>query len=223
VLVDSIAAIRDAYAATAARYRLVFGEREFARVKHLPLLEGYRCLDPSGDARQRREFHLRVLRERIREIGLFPGVRAVLAAAAAHGIRLGAVTSYGEFAEALLVGNGIYAYFDCLVTHEEVRRPKPHPDAIVRALDLLGVDPAATRAAVHIGDTADDVAAGKRAGTVTVGVTGGVSGEADIRSAQPDYVLRSFAEMRLFVACQLDASLLASWTGHGAFTMGDGP
>ena len=136
VLVDSTAIARDAFAATAGHWRFSFTEHDFSRVKGFWLLEAYRILDPGGEPFTRRRFHLQYVRDRIRDVHAYPHVAEMLAAARARGIRVGAATSHGETAEACLVNNGLYSYIDCLVTQEEVKRPKPHPESILRVLAL---------------------------------------------------------------------------------------
>src|SRR5205085_3509693 len=96
VLIDSSVVWHGAFAATAARFRFVAGERELARVKGLWLLEAYRVLDPAGDAYTRRQFHLHYVRERLPEIAAYSGVVGVLATAKASGVRVAAATSHGE-------------------------------------------------------------------------------------------------------------------------------
>jgi HAD superfamily hydrolase (TIGR01509 family) len=201
VLVDSSAIVREAFAATAARYGFTPSANAVGAIKGLGLLDAYHRLDPGGDVHIRRAFHLRYVRERVGELRAFPRVRETLSAARAAGIRIGAATSHGEIAEACLVSTGLYALLDCLVTQEEVRRPKPHPDGILRVLTLLGDglhDPRST--AIHIGDLAEDVQAGKAAGIGTIGVTYGLAAESEIRAAEPDYVIHAFDEMHAWIA-----------------------
>jgi pyrophosphatase PpaX len=201
VLVDSMAVVAQAFAATAAQYGFAWNARACGAIKGLCLIDAYGQLDPGGEAHRRRAFHLRYVRERIGELRAFPGVRDTLLAARAAGIRIGAATSHGEIAEACLVSTGLYPLIDCLVTQEEVKRPKPHPDAILRVLTLLGHDRHdAPGEAVHIGDTAEDIGAGKTAHIRTIGVTYGVSSEAEIRAAEPDYVIHAFHEMQAWIA-----------------------
>src|SRR5207244_13539363 len=95
----------------------------------------------------------------------------------------------------------LYSLIDCLVTQEEVTRLKPHPDAILRLIALLGGDARNPDLdALHVGDTVQDIEAGKAAGVRTIGVTYGMSREAEIRAAQPDPVIRAFHEMQWWVA-----------------------
>jgi pyrophosphatase PpaX len=201
VLIDSTAVVRDAFAATAARYGFAFGDRRFDAIKGLWLLEAYRILDPGGDARARRDFHLAVVRERAADLQAFPGVRETLRAAKAAGVRIGAATSHGELAEACLVKTGLYECLECLVTQEEVRHPKPRPDAVLRVITLLGGRPRESGlTAVHIGDAAEDIEAGRAAGIRTIGVTFGVSREAEIRAAGPDDIIRRFTDLHAWLA-----------------------
>jgi len=199
VLIDSAAIVRQAFAATAARYGFSLDGHACGATKGVPLLEAYSRLDAGSDPYPRRAFHLAFVRERVHELRAFPAAAATLAVAKAAGIRVGAATSFGEIAEACLVQNGLYPYIDCLVTQEEVKRPKPAPDCLLSVMGLLGGGPAAPLDAVHVGDTVEDIDAGKAAGIRTIGVTYGMSSESEIRSAEPDYVIHSFAEMRTWL------------------------
>ena len=57
-------------------------------------------------------------------------------------------------------------YFDAIVTMDDVKRRKPAPDMILKACSKLKVKP---KNAILIGDTKNDMIAGKRAGCITVG------------------------------------------------------
>jgi pyrophosphatase PpaX len=197
VLVDSVALVREAFRATAEHYGFACRRQDVDGVAGLWPLEAYRRLDPAGDASVRRAFHADYLRERAAELRACPGVRSTLAAARAAGVCIAAATSQGEIAEASLVSTGLSPLSECLVTQDDVRRPKPHPDAILRILTWLGADPDDPDLdAVFIGDTAADIEAGRAAGVPTIGVTYGVSAEAAIRAAEPDFVIYGFDDMR---------------------------
>jgi HAD superfamily hydrolase (TIGR01549 family) len=214
VLIDSAVVISEAFAATCARYHRPFSEREFDAIKGKGLLDAYRTLDPGGDPYVRRAFHVAYQRERVTELQAFPGVRETLAAGHAAGVRIGATTSYGEIAEACLVHTGLYAFVDYLVAQDDVMRPKPHPESIQRILALWNIEPHESALnAFHIGDTVTDIEAGRAAGIHTIGVTYGMSREAEIRSAEPDYVIESFPEMR-FVGYDADLPRASQLRDH---------
>ena len=60
---------------------------------------------------------------------------------------------------------GVRGYFQKVVTMEDVMRPKPDPEGLLRILD--GRDPAA---ALYVGDNMDDALAARRCGIVFLGV-----------------------------------------------------
>jgi phosphoglycolate phosphatase-like HAD superfamily hydrolase len=72
-------------------------------------------------------------------------------------------TSPRPYAERLLEHLGLDV--PVLVAYHDVGRRKPHPDPILRALEILGVPP--TRAA-HVGDRAEDDVAARAAGVASV-------------------------------------------------------
>lgn len=202
-LIDSIAVMRQAFLATAGRCGFACSDDDVDAVKGLALIDAYRRLEPRGDAHERQDLHRRYMRARIAGIHAYPHVRETLTFAKAAGVSVACVTSHGETAEACLVHTGLYSLLDCLVTQEEVARPKPHPDGIQLVLDLLCREGRRSAGeALYVGDTPVDIDAGKAAGVWTIGVCYGASREAEIRAAQPSYVLRSFAEMRLFLPDQ---------------------
>ena len=67
-------------------------------------------------------------------------------------------------------------------------RKKPAPDPILRAASALGVQ--ASECAV-VGDTENDVRAGKAAGARTIGVTWGYGTRARLESAGVDYLIET--------------------------------
>jgi HAD superfamily hydrolase (TIGR01509 family) len=73
-----------------------------------------------------------------------PGVRELLLAARAAGIRTGLGTgSERERITPRLERQGLLELFDVVVTRADVARGKPAPDIFLEAARLLGVDPAA--------------------------------------------------------------------------------
>ncbi len=58
-------------------------------------------------------------------------------------------------------------YFDAIITSDQIENGKPAPDIIFEACTQLGVEP---RDAALIGDTDNDMAAGKTAGCNTIGI-----------------------------------------------------
>ena len=84
-------------------------------------------------------------------------------------------------------------FIDTVISKEDVEHSelKPHPRPILLALKQLHVLP---EHAIMIGDAKEDVEAGKRAGTKTIGVTYGSLGE-KIKDSKPDYTVDYIADI----------------------------
>ena len=138
--------------------------------------------------------------ERSHLVDLFPHVSQTLDALAGRGLRLGVVTSADRqrFLEDL--GRlGVADRFEALVAFEDTREKKPHPEGLRLALSRLEVAPGD---AVYVGDRPEDIAMGKRAGTLTAAIASRFSGEEMLRSAAPDILLPALRDLpgALFVA-----------------------
>ena len=97
---------------------------------------------------------------------LFDGFAAVLATLRDNGLRIGVVTNKLErFAAPLLRALDVWPDADCLITPDQLARPKPDPEGVLLACKLLGVEPAQC---VFVGDDRRDIEAGRAAGTRTV-------------------------------------------------------
>jgi pyrophosphatase PpaX len=79
-----------------------------------------------------------------------------------------------------------------VVGSDEVTHPKPHPEPVLRALALLGSDPAR---AVFIGDSRHDIECGRAAGVRTAAVLWGPFDRAHLDDLRPDYWLAIPADL----------------------------
>lgn len=124
---------------------------------------------------------------------LYPGVPEVLEHFRAAGRRMAIATNKGErLTEGLVQALGLHRYIELIVGPESVARRKPDPEAVELILASWRVGPERT---LLIGDTADDIHAGRAAGTLTVGALYGYGTEREIRAAGPDQVIRSIREL----------------------------
>jgi hydrogenase expression/formation protein HypE len=101
------------------------------------------------------------------------GAEEAIRLLADHGIRVGILTSNtrSSILESLKNFTAVSEKdFHVIVTRESEGRPKPHPDGVLAAARLLGVEP---RRMLMVGDFVFDIAAGKAAGASTVLVTNG--------------------------------------------------
>lgn len=97
--------------------------------------------------------------------GPYAGVGPLVRDLHAAGAALGIVTSKRMVgAERGLRRMGLDDVFPAVVAVDTVTNAKPHPEPVLRALDILGADPAT---AVFVGDSTHDLASGRAAGVRT--------------------------------------------------------
>jgi pyrophosphatase PpaX len=83
-------------------------------------------------------------------------------------------------------------FFDVIVALDDVEKPKPDPEPLLKALDLLGSSP---ETAIMVGDNHHDIVGGQNAGTKTVGVAWSIKGKAHLEQYNPDYILDTMADL----------------------------
>jgi pyrophosphatase PpaX len=123
----------------------------------------------------------------------FDGATEMVARLAQRGVPMAIVTS--RYRRSTLRGMelcGILDHFAVVVTPEDVREPKPHPEPVLRALDRLGV---AAGEAVFVGDSPHDIVAGQRAGTWTAAALWGPFPRSVLESTRPDFLLDAQEEI----------------------------
>jgi len=126
----------------------------------------------------------------------YDGVAEQVRALKAAGKRLGLVTS--KLRNGALRGLKVAAVadqFDAVVGSDDVTHPKPHPEPVLKALDLLG---AAAAEAVFIGDSRHDMESGRAAGVRTAAALWGPFDRQDLADLTPDYWLETPADLSQF-------------------------
>jgi pyrophosphatase PpaX len=82
---------------------------------------------------------------------------------------------------------GLGNVVDRFVTLEDTTEHKPHPEPLLRGLELLGSIP--KERAAYVGDSPFDVEAAKAAGLTSVAVSWGAFSEGALRAAEPDHLV----------------------------------
>jgi HAD superfamily hydrolase (TIGR01509 family) len=120
-------------------------------------------------------------------IGLFPGMRGALEELRGRGHRLGVVTAKSRIRFDPDIANlRLGGLFDMAVCAEDVGTEKPDPAGILRALNELRVP---ADAAAMVGDSPQDIWAGRNAGTRSVGAGWGLFGPQALSDAGADLVV----------------------------------
>jgi pyrophosphatase PpaX len=122
-------------------------------------------------------------------IGEFPGVDEALYRLRAAGVRIVVVTSKRRRSVEMALEKfpGLDLAVDLFVTMEDTKEHKPHPEPLLRGLELLGDVP--KEQAVYVGDSPFDVQAAKAAGLTSVAVSWGAFSEDTLREAEPDHLV----------------------------------
>ncbi|QDV38360.1 HAD family hydrolase [Tautonia plasticadhaerens] len=108
-------------------------------------------------------------REHERMVRLADGMAGAIEHARSLGWKVGVFTGKGRRAALFsLEALGLLDRVDCVVSGDDVERPKPDPDGLHRAARLMGVDPGLVLMA---GDSPADIRAGRSAGARTCAVT----------------------------------------------------
>lgn len=126
---------------------------------------------------------------------VFPGVEPTLRGFVAAGVRLGVCTNKAQAAtEMVLAETGLAPLFDAVVGQDAAPAAKPDPAHVQAVLSALG-QPAA---AAMVGDSGNDLAAGRAAGLPVVMVTYGYGRAQDI--AMADARVDTFADLPAVLA-----------------------
>ncbi len=115
---------------------------------------------------------------------IYPGVLEGLQVWQAHGVKMGIVTNKPtEFTLPLLKHVGIDHFFEVVVCGDTTEKRKPHPEPVLHACRELGVAPQHN---LHIGDSFNDVASARAAGSVAFCVPYGYNEGEPVDSANCD-------------------------------------
>ena len=126
----------------------------------------------------------------------FPGAVDAIHDLRQRGVRIGVVTSKGREMTGRTLGQcGLAEHVDVLVTADDVRDGKPHPEPVFKALDHLDLTDRAAEV-LFVGDSPHDLVAGREAGVRTAAVLWGPFSRAVLTEARPHHWLAEFGELR---------------------------
>jgi pyrophosphatase PpaX len=130
-------------------------------------------------------------------VRLNPHAVEALAALKSSGHRTALLTaSRRRFVMPVLDARGVAGLLDLVLTVEDVRRYKPDPEVLFKALELLR---ASAGEALLVGDSDKDIQAGRAAGVATALYLPAHNlrfySEGQRRDWRPDYVIRDFREL----------------------------
>lgn len=128
---------------------------------------------------------------------LMPGALECLQALDEAGLELAFATSKRRvYSEMILEHLGVLDYFSVRLGPDDVSRPKPDPEAVLKACELLNVTP---HQLLFIGDMHFDVLAAHNAGVRCLCVTTGYARREELEALEPEQVFDGLDELTAYI------------------------
>lgn len=86
--------------------------------------------------------------------------------------------------------------FDVIITGDDVIKPKPDPEGLLKALSLLEIE---NSEVIYVGDSDADIIAGVQANIYTIGVQWLPEYQTAVFSEKPDSIIKSVMEFKSFL------------------------
>ncbi len=131
---------------------------------------------------------------------LYPDVRETLDVV--RQVHTGVITNKPEaLARLILAAFGLAEHFHVVLGGDSLPRRKPDPAQLLEALACCGISAHET---VMVGDSPSDVMAGKAAGVLTCGFSGGFRTRDEIQAAAPNVIIDRFGDLLLHFEPAID-------------------
>ncbi|MEN9596799.1 MAG: hypothetical protein RL236_1233 [Pseudomonadota bacterium] len=124
---------------------------------------------------------------------LYEGVLETLQTLKNDGFKLACITNKtARFTNPLMETAGLASYFDFIASGDTFAEMKPNPLPLLETAKLFNVAP---ENAWMIGDSINDISAGKRAGFKTIAVSYGYAGQHSMVDLNADYTVNAILEI----------------------------
>ena len=145
-----------------------------------------------------------VIRKKYEEVYLekthfLEGAKEALETLHGQGIGLAVASNkFGRFSRGSLNHLGVAGHFKSILGAGDGLRNKPFPDMIQASLKEMGLQP---EEAVFVGDSIEDIEAGKQAGVDVYALPTGIHSKIELKDAYPGRILKNLAELLSIVKC----------------------
>lgn len=100
---------------------------------------------------------------------IYPETKEILTELMKRNLKMGVITNTKRKSVDIILDQvGLTGYFTIIIYGDDVKKPKPAPDGIIKACKSLGLKPSE---GIYVGDNSQDIIAGKSAGCLTVGIS----------------------------------------------------
>lgn len=192
-LIDTNELIYKSFVHTFKKFGYSFTDEEILSFNGPPLRETFFNINPELADEMLHTYRQHNYEHHDDYVSLFPNVRETLDVLQKNGFNLGVVSAkMRQGVEQGMNVTNIGSYFDVIITIDDVKNPKPHPESVFKALEQLRTEPQVT---IMVGDNYHDIEAGNNAGAKTAGVAWSVKGEAYLQQFNPTYMLKDMTDL----------------------------
>ena len=187
VLVDSINAWFHVFNDTLRHFcKKTLTRSQFARIFGMSIDRASDIYFNRSPVKKIEKVYLIFFKKRIKYVKLYPQSIPVLQEIKKRKIRTALITnSPKSLVLKILRHHGLKKYFNATITIDDVKKGKPEPDIVLKAIKILNVSP---RNTILIGDTRNDMIAGKKAGCITIGY-----------KVKGDHIINNLVEIERFL------------------------
>lgn len=192
-LIDTNALIVASFKHTFERFQLDFTDEEIIEFNGPPLIETFRKIDPARVEEMVATYRTHNFEVHDQYVTAFPKVAETLEELKDMDIKLGIVsTKMASGVRKGLEKTGLVDYFDAIISLDDVTHPKPHPEPVLKAMELLGAEGSST---IMVGDNSHDIEAGNNAGVRTAAVSWSQKGKERLLAYKPTYMLEEMTDL----------------------------
>lgn len=192
-LIDTNELINKSFRHTFEKYGYSFSDKELSQFNGPPLRDTFTKLNPKLAEEMVQTYRAHNLAHHETYIKAFPNVENTIKALLENDIKIGVVSAKMRPGVDLgLEIAGLAKYFDTIVTIDDVKNPKPHPESVFMAMEKLNAKPAAT---IMVGDNYHDIESGRDAGAQTAAVAWSAKGKGFLQQYNPTYMLEDMSDL----------------------------
>jgi len=195
---NSFGLIVQAYSHISETYGVAMPEEDEIKAKMgKPLGEMLKYFFPNIDVAMLMDTNHSFVSSNVSKATLYPGMKPLLKEMYYRGVKLGVLTNGNKTIERIIAYYNLTKYFSSIVHADRINFHKPEPNGVYLVCKEAGVSTSET---VVVGDSIDDIEAGKRASVLaTILIDHGLLSSDDIQKSNPDYIVTSTNELRKIV------------------------
>ncbi len=140
-----------------------------------------------------------IFQKHLGEVTILPGFTQLFSEIGTANLKRALTTSSSRFYVTRMLPQAIVSEFQVIITNQDVKHCKPHPEPYRKTVEQLGLDPSEC---VVIEDALHGIASAKAAGCHCIAITTSFPKER-LQTQSPDYIISSLQEINVMKVQQL--------------------